>query len=114
MYCMNIILKFKYSIDKFYSKNIKLNEPIGSYEEIYKNASILLNKIFSHQKFFRLLGVGANDLIKIDNFHQQLTIFSKQSAKNIKKDNLLQNIINKINNKIGKNVIDWGTKLVKN
>ena len=28
---LNVNLKFKYSIDKFYSKNIKLSEPINSY-----------------------------------------------------------------------------------
>ncbi len=65
---LNVSLKFKYSIDKFYSKNIKLSEPINSYEEIYKNTSILLNKIFNYQKSLRLLGVGASDLIKIDTF----------------------------------------------
>ena len=112
MYCLNVILKFKYSIDKFYSKNIKLNEPISNYEDIYKNTSILLNKIFNHQKFFRLLGVGASDLIKIDNFCQQLTIFS-QLSKKIKNDNLLENIANEINIKLKRNVINLGTKLSK-
>ncbi len=84
MYYLNVSLKFKYSIDKFYSKNIKLSEPINSYEEIYKNAFILLNKIFNYQKSFRLLGVGAGDLIKIETFCQQLTIFS-QPIKIVKK-----------------------------
>lgn len=65
---LNVSPKFKYSIDKFYSKNIKLSEPINSYEEIYKNASILLNRIFNYQKSLRLLGVWASDLIKIDTF----------------------------------------------
>ena len=55
---LNVSLKFKYSIDKFYSKNIKLSEPINSYEEIYKNVSILLNRIFNYQKSLRLLRVG--------------------------------------------------------
>lgn len=113
MCCLNVILKFKYSIDKFYSKNIKLNEPIYSYEEIYKNASNLLNKIFNYKKTFRLLGVGAGDLIRIDNFCQQLTIFS-QPMKTINDDNTLQNIINRINRKFGKNLIDLGVKSIKN
>lgn len=113
MYCLNVILKFKYSIGKFYSKNIKLNEPISNYEDIYKNTSILLNKIFNHQKFFRLLGVGASDLIKIDNFCKQLTIFSN-TKKTFKSEDTLQIIINKINNKIGKNIVNFATKLAKN
>lgn len=112
MCCLNVSLKFKYSIDKFYSKNIKLSEPINSYEEIYKNASMLLNRIFNYQKSFRLLGVGASDLIKIDTFCQQLTIFS-QPIKIVKKDHSIQNIIAKINDKLGRNVISIGTKLIK-
>lgn len=112
MYCLNVILKFKYSIDKFYSKNIKLGEPIGSYEEIYKNAYILLNKIFNYQKSFRLLGVGAGDLIKVDSFYQQLTIFS-QPIRPLKKDNLIKNIINDVNKKMGKDLINFATKLIK-
>ena len=112
MYCFNVILKFKYSIDKFYNKNIKLSEPIGSYEEIYKNAYILLNKIFNYQKSFRLLGIGAGDLIKVDSFYQQLTIFS-QAIKPLKKDNLIKNIINDVNKKMGKDLINFATKLIK-
>lgn len=113
MYCLNVIFKFKYSIDKFYSKNIKLSEPIDSYEEIYKNASILLNNIFNYQKSFRLLGVGASDLIKVNSFYQQLTIFS-HPTKNIKDDSLLENIVNKINCKFKKNVISLGIKSTTN
>ena len=112
MFCLNVNLKFKYSIDRFYSKNIKLTEPTGSYEEIYQKASTLLNNIFNYQKHFRLLGVGASDLIRIDNIYQQLTIFS-QPIKVLKKDSLIQNIIGKINDKFGKNVIDIATKLIK-
>ena len=112
MCCLNVSLKFKYSIDKFYSKNIKLSEPINSYEEIYKNASMLLNRIFNYQKFFRLLGAGVGDLIKIDTFCQQLTIFS-QPIKIVKKDHSIQNIIVKINDKLERNVISIGTKLIK-
>ena len=77
MCCLNVSLKFKYSIDKFYSKNIKLSEPINSYKEIYKNTSILLNRIFNYQKSLRLLGVGGKwfnqnwyILLAIDNFSQ--------------------------------------------
>ena len=112
MGCLNVSLKFKYSIDRFYNKNIKLNEPIYSYEEIYRNASILLNKIFNYQKSFRLLGVGVSDLIRIDNFSKQLTIFS-HPIKNIKNDSLLENIVNKINCKFKKNLICLGAKLVR-
>ncbi len=107
---LNVSLKFKYSIDKFYSKNIKLSEPINSYEEIYKNVSILLNRIFNYQKSLRLLRVGGKW------FNQNWYILPAINdfftiVENIKNNSLFKNVIDKINCEF-KKMIYRGTKLI--
>ena len=96
MVCHTIGVVYKIN-NKTYILSHKLNKPIYCYEDIYEQALKLFANNYDSNKKIKLLGINALKLINIKQ--PSLTNMTKH------KTNKIENIVNIVNKKIGKNLV---------
>lgn len=92
---------------KRYSHQKKLKNGINSYDDIYMYSKEVLNEFYNGEKI-RLIGIRLDDLNEISNY--QMSFFDKNVSN--KKDEI-DNILDKVNNKYGKEVLKRASFLEK-
>jgi len=112
LYAQNVSIWIKYVDFTKISKQIKLNNPIHTAEDIYNNAIKLFNKTWNEEPI-RAICVGISDLTKTNNIQLDLFSNNKETKKDIKQDKKLQETIDKLNNKY-KNIITYANTQQKN
>ena len=83
---------------KRYSHQKKLKNPISSYQDIFKYSKEVLNEFYNNEPV-RLIGIRLDNLK--ENKVYQTSLFEETNHK----DEKLDQVIDSINNKYGKNVI---------
>ena len=86
----------------------KLLNSIYKYEDIYERGKMLFNKLWDDEKI-RLIGLSVSDLASENNY--QLSLFENSKQINNK---TTDDLIDKLNNTLGENVIFKGNKLERN
>ena len=109
LYAGVIVVTIRYSNFKTYNHQIKLKNNINTYEDIFKYGKEIFNKLWDFEPV-RLIGLRVTDLSKNNDI--QLSLFDDNSK--YIEDKEINTIIDKINNKIGKNSVYKGSKLNKN
>lgn len=109
LYAQNVSIWIKYVNFSKISKQIKLNNPIHNYTDIYNNAIKLFNKTWNEEPI-RALCVGVSDLTKTNNVQLDLFSNNKEIKKDIKLDKKLQETIDKLNNKY-QNIITYADEI---
>ena len=108
LYAGVIVVTIRYSNFKTYNHQIKLKNNINTYEDIYKYGKDIFNKLWDFEPV-RLIGLRVTDLSKNNDI--QLSLFDDNNK--YIKDKEINSIIDKINDKIGKNSVYKGSKLNK-
>jgi len=105
LYALNVSIWIKYVDFTKISKQLKLNNPISSDNDIFNNAVKLFNKSWNEEPV-RGLCVGVSDLTKTNSI--QLDLFSKNDniKQEKKQDKKLQETIDKLNKKYN-NIITY-------
>ena len=91
-----------------YSHQKKLKNPINTYEDIYKYSKQILEEFYQNEQI-RLIGIRLDDLTEIKNI--QTSLFEKTS--DLDKGEKLEQIMDKINNKYGKEVLKRASHIEK-
>lgn len=91
-----------------YSHQKKLKNPINTYEDIYKYSKQILEEFYQNEPI-RLIGIRLDDLTEIKNI--QTSLFEKTS--DLDKGEKLEQIMDKINNKYGKEVLKRASHIEK-
>lgn len=91
-----------------YSHQKKLKNPINTYEDIYKYSKQILEEFYQNEPI-RLIGIRLDDLTKIKNI--QTSLFEKTS--DLDKGEKLEQIMDEINNKYGKEVLKRASHIEK-
>ena len=91
-----------------YSHQKKLKNPINTYEDIYKYSKQILEEFYQNEPI-RLIGIRLDDLTEIKNI--QTSLFEKTS--DLDKGEKLEQIMDKINNKYGKEVLKRASNIEK-
>ena len=105
-YAKVICVILKDSNFRRYSHQKKLKNGINSYSEIFKYSKEVLKEIYNNEKV-RLIGIRLDDLIEVSNY--QMSLFDKDSNDRDDIDNILDNV----NNKYGKEVLKRASFLEK-
>ena len=103
MYADTIGIWLKYSYFDKISKQEKLDTSISTDEEIYDNAKRIFNKLWNHDDGIRSVCVFISGLSSVRK--KQLSIFDLDSDNNNEQDEKLQELVDDLQNKYGKNVI---------
>lgn len=103
LYTSTIYIWIKYQNFNKVSKQLTLNKNINSDKDIFNYSKNIFNQIWNHNKI-RSICVGISNLNNIPN--TQLSIFDLNN-KSI--NNNIQNVIDKINDKFGDNIITYAT-----
>lgn len=90
-----------------YSHQKKLKNPVNSFEDIYKYSKEILNEFYTGENV-RLIGIRLDDLV--ENRSYQTSLFDKNESK---KDDKFEKVMDKINDKYGKDVIKRASFLEK-
>ena len=104
-----LVVTIRYSDFKTYNHQIKLNNNINSYEEIYKYSKEIFNKLWNGEPV-RLIGLRVTDLSR--NNDVQLSLFDDNTK--YLKEKELDTILEDINKKIGKDSVYKASKLGNN
>lgn len=91
-----------------YSHQKKLKNPINTYEDIYKYSKQILEEFYQNEPI-RLIGIRLDDLTEIKNI--QTSLFEKTS--DLDKGEKLEQIMDEINNKYGKEVLKRASHIEK-
>lgn len=91
-----------------YSHQKRLKNPINTYEDIYKYSKQILEEFYQNEPI-RLIGIRLDDLTEIKNI--QTSLFEKTS--DLDKGEKLEQIMDKINNKYGKEVLKRASHIEK-
>ena len=91
-----------------YSHQKKLKNPINTYEDIYKYSKQILEEFYQNEPI-RLIGIRLDDLTEIKNI--QTSLFEKTS--DLDKGEKLEQIMDEINNKDGKEVLKRASHIEK-
>ncbi len=112
MYAENVSIWVKFHDFTTVSKQIALDNPINSDDSILENAKTLFNKVWNpdSEKKVRSLGVGVGNLSTI--YKVQLSFFTKNEEIK-KKDDKIEQVIDRINNKYGDSVITFADRIDK-
>lgn len=108
LYAGVIVVTIRYSNFKTYNHQIKLKNNINTYDDIFKYGKDIFNKLWNFEPV-RLIGLRVTDLSKNNDI--QLSLFDDNNK--YIEDKEINFIIDKINNKIGKNSVYKGSKLTK-
>lgn len=107
-YASTLVVTIRYSDFKTYNHQIKLKNNINSKEEIYKYSKQIFNKLWNGEPV-RLIGLRVTDLSTNNDI--QLSLFDENN--NFIKEKELDNLIDDINNKLGKDTVYKGSLLNK-
>ena len=112
MYASNVNILVKFDDFSSINKQLMLDNPINSDDDILEHAISLFNSVWNSDsdKKIRSLGVGVSNLTTV--YKVQLSIFEKDNVV-IKKDDELEKVIDSINNKFGKNAVTFADKIEK-
>jgi len=88
------------------SHQTKLSEPMSNTKEIYEYAKILLNDLFKQGMAIRLVGARVDNLVEKNEL--QLSLFDNM---NNKKQDELDNVIDKLKDKYGYSMVTRAGKL---
>lgn len=110
LYASNVSIWIKYSDFSKYSKQMSLDNSISNDNDIYKHALKLFQKLWDKDRTIRGICVGVGNLNT--NSDIQLSIFNN-NIKNIKNDKKLQETLDTIRNKYGKDIINYADILKK-
>ena len=91
-----------------YSHQKRLKNPINTYEDIYKYSKQILEEFYQNEPI-RLIGIRLDDLTEIKNI--QTSLFEKTS--DLDKGEKLEQIMDEINNKYGKEVLKRASHIEK-
>ena len=106
-YASTICVILKDSSFKRYSHQKKLKNPISSYQDIYKYSKEVLDAFYNNEPV-RLLG------IRLDNLKEEKTYQTSLFDPEKKEDETLDKLMDKINNKYGKNIIKRASNIDNN
>lgn len=98
----NISITIKFNDFKTITRTKKLKEFINDENKIFNYAWELFLENYNFDKGIRLLGVSLNDVQKKDKVLEQLDIFS---IKKYEKENKLREVLKKLNEKYGQEVV---------
>ena len=98
-----LVVTIRYSDFKTYNHQIKLNNNINSYEEIYKYSKEIFNKLWNGEPV-RLIGLRVDNLENKEEV--QLSFFSNDT-----KQEKIDNVLDDLKNKYGYNSITRAGKL---
>lgn len=96
-----ISVNIKDSEFKSYNRSITTKVATNNVEEIYNLALNLFDSNFSNKEI-RLIGVTLSNLVKVDNFYVQMSLFDLKKHQDACATKLL---INELNNKYKKNIL---------
>ena len=85
-YCINITIKDNDFIS--HNKSKKIIAPTDDYDKIYIEALKLLDKL--SLSLIRLVGVSVSDLIKKDDYFEQLDFYKLNQFQNTPSDNFIK------------------------
>ena len=106
-YASTICVILKDSSFKRYSHQKKLKNSISSYQDIYKYSKEVLDAFYNNEPV-RLLG------IRLDNLKEEKTYQTSLFDPEKKDDETLDKLMDKINNKYGKNIIKRASNIDNN
>lgn len=106
-----VSVEIKYSDFKTVSHQTTFYTPVDSASVIYKTACDLFHEIWNHAPI-RLLGIRTSRLVSIDE-PTQLSIFDLQQPQTSEKQHKLDEAIDQIRNRFGKEAITRGSLLKK-
>ena len=112
MFASNVNILVKFDDFSTINKQLMLDNPINSDDDILEHAISLFNSVWNSDsdKKIRSLGVGVSNLTTV--YKVQLSIFEKDNVI-IKKDDELEKVMDSINNKFGKNMVTFADKIEK-
>ncbi len=105
LYASTLTVTIRNDAFKTVNHQKKLINSIYKEDDIYENAKELFNKLWDTNPV-RLIGLSASDLSEYNNY--QLSLFEENEE--VKKQQEVDDLINSINKKIGKNIIYKGNK----
>lgn len=110
MYAENVSIWIKYNDFTKVSKQMVLDNPINSDNDIYDNAVKLFDKLWNidSDKKVRSLCVGVSSLT--DKYKVQLSILEDNDIVSKSEDKNIKNVISDIRKKYGKDAITYGDK----
>lgn len=100
LYGFKVTITIRYEDFKTISRSTTLQEPLNDHESILLNALKLLDNNYNSTKMVRLLGVTLGDVKKREHLYKKISLF--ESNVNIVKNRAIQQVIDNINRKIGK------------
>lgn len=104
-----LFIMIRYSNWKTITRSLMLKNPIDQKNEIMQEAENLFFKHWSREPV-RLLGITGTDLVEKEQAYKQLDLFSfTEDAK----DEPIQQMMEKLNQKFGSNMINKGAKVKK-
>ena len=108
MFTNTVGVGIKYKDLSKISKQKKLDNSTDDIDYIYKMVVSLFNELYDKETGVRALSVSLNDLDLVKK--RQLSIFDKDfDIKTSNNDNKINEIINSLEKKYGKNLLDFGT-----
>ena len=107
-YCGVIIVTIRYKDFKTYNHQIKLKNNINDKESLFKYSKSLFNKLWNYEPV-RLIGLRVTDLSSNNDI--QLSLFDDNNK--VIKDKEIDNLLDKINDKLGKNSVYKGSSINK-
>ena len=108
MFTNTVSVGIKYKDLSKISKQKKLDNSTDDIDYIYKMVVSLFNELYDKETGVRALSVSLNDLDLVKK--RQLSIFDKDfDIKTSNNDNKINEIINSLEKKYGKNLLDFGT-----
>ena len=108
MFANTVGVGIKYKDLSKISKQKKLDNSTDDIDYIYKMVVSLFNELYDKETGVRALSVSLNDLDLVKK--RQLSIFDKDfDIKTSNNDNKINEIINSLEKKYGKNLLDFGT-----
>ena len=112
MFASNVNILVKFDDFSTINKQVMLDNPINSDDDILEHAISLFNSVWNSDsdKKIRSLGVGVSNLTTV--YKVQLSIFEKDNVV-IKKDDELEKVMDSINSKFGKNMVTFADKIEK-
>lgn len=112
MYAKNVSIWIKYSNFIKVSKQMVLDNPIHTDQDIYHYSTLLFDKLWDRDSYIRALCVGVGNL---SNGHdRQLSLFDTEKKEEvIKHDDKLQKVLDDIRNKYGNDKIMYADMIKK-
>ena len=101
----SIILTLRDSSFNTFSRRKTLDEYSSELYIINETIEDLIEEYFDETKSYRLLGVGLSNLIKQSDYKKEYNLFNIDN--NLEKENEIDKLMSSINEKYGKDLINW-------